>query len=81
MTSDEIRGVVITALTRVAPELDPASVRPRVPFRDQFDLDSIDFLNFVIALHVRLGVEIPEADYRRLQTIDDAVAYLGAKLD
>jgi acyl carrier protein len=76
MTTDDIKKVIVDALTRIAPEVDPASIQPGVNFRDQLDLDSMDFLNFVLALHDRLGVEIPEADYPRLYTLDSAVAYL-----
>jgi acyl carrier protein len=77
VTQDELREVVVQALTGVAPEIDPASVRPGVSFRDQLDLDSMDFLNFVLALHDRLGLDIPEVDYPKLTTLDDAVAYLA----
>lgn len=80
MTPQEIRTTVIDALTRIAPEIDPASLEPGASFRDEFDLDSMDFLNFVLAVHDRLGVEIPEADYSRLSTLDGAVAYLTARL-
>ncbi len=81
MTSEEIRKTVIDALTRIAPEIDPASIEPGSGFRDQLDLDSMDFLNFVLAVHDRLGVEIPEADYPHLSTLDGAVAYLAARLE
>jgi acyl carrier protein len=81
MTTDEIRKTVVEALTRVAPEVDPAAIEPGASFRVQLDLDSMDFLNFVLAVHDRLGVEIPEADYPRLSTLDGAVAYLGARLE
>ena len=81
MTSDEIRKTVIEALTRIAPEIDPASIEPGASFRDQLDLDSMDFLNFVLAVHDRLGIDIPEADYPRLSTLDGAVAYLRARFD
>ena len=79
MTSDELKRVVIEVLTRIAPEIDPASIQPGVSFRDQLDLDSMDFLNFAIALHERFGIEIPEVDYPRLYTLDGAVAYLASK--
>jgi acyl carrier protein len=79
MTADALRNVIVGALTRVAPEIDPASIRSGVSFRDQLDLDSMDFLNFVLALHEKLGVEIPESDYPRLYTLDGAIAYLSAK--
>ena len=81
MTRDEIRKTVIDALTRIAPEIDPASIESGASFRDQLDLDSMDFLNFVLAVHDCLGIEIPEADYSRLSTLDGAVAYLAARLD
>ena len=80
MTPDDIRRVILEALTRTAPEIDPASIESGVSFRDQLDLDSMDFLTFVLALHDRLGVDIPEADYPRLSTLDGAAAYLTAKL-
>jgi acyl carrier protein len=81
VTSEEIRKTVIDALTRLAPEIDPASIEAGAALRDQLDLDSMDFLNFVLAVHDRLGVEIPEADYTRLSTLDGAVAYLLARLE
>jgi acyl carrier protein len=81
MTAEEIRKTVIDALTRIAPEIDPASIEPGASFRDQLDLDSMDFLNFVVAVHDRLGVEIPEGDYWHLATLDSAVAYLVGRLE
>lgn len=77
MTKDEIRTVVLRSLGEIAPEADPATIKPEVGFRDQLDLDSMDFLNFVIALHQALGVDIPEADYPRLATLDGCVEYLA----
>jgi acyl carrier protein len=80
MTPDELKPVIIEALTRIAPEIDSAAIDSGTSFRDQLDLDSMDFLNFVLALHDRLGVDIPEADYPRLSTLDGAAVYLAAKL-
>ena len=80
MTQAEIRTIVIDALVRIAPEIDRASIEPGVSLRDQLDLDSMDFLNFVLAVHDRLGVEIPEADYPHLATLDGAVAYLVGRV-
>jgi acyl carrier protein len=76
VTPDEVRAHVVQALGQVVPELDPAQLRGDVPFRDQLDLDSMDFLNFLVAVDGRLGVAIPEADYPRLETLDELVAYL-----
>jgi acyl carrier protein len=80
VTRDEIRFAVVKALTRVAPEIDPNALGPDQAFRHEFDLDSMDFLNFVIGLHAGLGVEVPEADYGRLTTLNATVEYLAARL-
>jgi len=81
MTPEEIKKTILDTLTRIAPEIDAESIETNTTFRDQLDLDSMDFLNFVLALHDRLGIDIPEADYPRLSTLDGAIAYLAAKLD
>ncbi|HXH98043.1 MAG TPA: acyl carrier protein [Gaiellaceae bacterium] len=80
MTNDEIRDIVLRMLGEIAPEVDLAAVKPDVDFRDQFDLDSMDFLNFVIAVDQELHVEIPEADYPLLSTLDGFVAYVAERL-
>jgi len=80
MTPDDITRVIVEALTRIAPEIDPAAIEPSANFRDQLDLDSMDFLNLILALHERLHVEIPEIDYPRLYSLDGAVAYLASKV-
>ena len=80
MKPDELRSTVLSTLKTIAPELDAAGVDPARSLRSQVDLDSMDWLNFLIALHVRLGVEIPETDYGKLQTLDGILAYLAQKL-
>ena len=80
MSDHDIRNTVFAALRRVAPEIDPATLRPHVNLREQADLDSVDYLNFIIELHERLGVEIPEVDYGRMTTLDDCVRYLATRL-
>ena len=77
--ADDLRAVVLRALGDIAPEADLASLRPDVAFRDQLDLDSMDILNFVVGLHGALGVEIPEADYPKLATLDVCVEYLASR--
>jgi acyl carrier protein len=77
--ADQLKQIVLEELTRIAPEIEPASIAPDASFREELDLDSMDFLNFVLALHTRLGVEIPEIDYPQLYTLAGAVAYLAAK--
>lgn len=76
MDADSLRQAVFAALRPIAPEASPQEVRGDLPLREQIDLDSMDFLNFVLALHDRLGIDIPESDYPQLTTIDAIVAYL-----
>ena len=80
MNRDELSKRVLALLTEVAPDVDPASVIPGVAFRDQFDFDSMDTLNFAIALHRELGVEVPEADYGQLTSLDRCVEYLAGRV-
>jgi len=67
-------------LQSIAPEIEPADIRPARTLRSQVDLDSMDWLNFLVALHEQFQVEIPEADYQKLVTLDDVVGYLAARL-
>jgi Acyl carrier protein len=80
MTTSEIKDTVLNMLGEIAPEADLAEIKPDVDFRDQLDLDSMDLLNFVVAVDQKLGVAIPERDYPRLSTLDDFVAYLAERL-
>lgn len=78
MTEDEARNVIRRILHEVAPEADLEGVRPDETLRESLDLDSIDFLNFVVGLHEETGAEIPERDYAKLSTLDSCVAYLSS---
>jgi len=78
--SATIRQTVLDVLRRIAPEVSPDSLQPAKPLRNQVDLDSMDWLNFIVALHERFGVDIPEADYAKLVTLDDVTDYLTTKL-
>jgi acyl carrier protein len=81
VTRQDVEAAVRRALTSVAPEVDAPSLKATVPIRDQVDLDSFDFLNFVVALHGELDVDVPEADYGKLTTLDSAVGYLCQRRD
>jgi acyl carrier protein len=80
VTDAEIRDAVIRSLTKIAPEARGQALASSVNLREQLDLDSMDALNFVIALHEELGVDIPETDYAKLATLDSIVDYLAARL-
>ena len=77
MKSEELKSRILALLTDVAPDVDPASVQADADFRDQFDFDSMDQLNFAIALHKTFNVEIPEADYPKLASLEKCIAYLN----
>lgn len=79
MDRKDIAAAVLDELQHIAPELEPGEVVPAKPLRDQVDLDSMDWLNFLVALHERFKVEIPESEYAKLATLDQVVAYLAAK--
>ena len=76
MTREEVRATVLRVLGDIAPEADLSTLRGDVPFREQLDLDSMDFLNFIVALHHDLGVDVPERDYGKLATLESSVDYL-----
>ena len=80
MTRQDIRAALIEALSAIAPEGDYAALRGERPLRDQLDIDSFDFLNAVIRVHDKLGVDIPEAEYQKLATLDSAIDYLASRL-
>jgi acyl carrier protein len=78
MTKEEIKTTVLRVLGQIAPEADLSELKPNLRIRDQLDIDSMDLLNFVIALHKELKVEIPEADYPKLATLDGCLNYLSS---
>ena len=80
MSGTDIRAVLQEELGNIAPEIDLQIVDPSADLREALDIDSMDFLNFVTAIHHRLGVDIPELDYPKLATLDGAVSYLKTKL-
>jgi len=79
MTPSEIRDTVFRVLGAIAPEVEPEQIKPDLSLRDQLDLDSMDFLNFVIGVHKELRLEIPEADYPQLGTLSGCIAYLEGR--
>ena len=79
MTEDEIRKLIIDLLGGIAPEADFDMLADDDELREELDIDSMDFLNFITALHEVTGVDIPEKDYAKLETLEEIVSYLGAK--
>ena len=80
MTSNEIRAAIIEIINEILPDGDCSSVDPDKRLRDQLELDSMDFLDIVMELRRRYGVEIPEADYPKLASLNSCVEYLEPKM-
>ncbi len=77
MNEDAIRSAIFESLAAIAPEADPAALAPNANLREALDIDSYDFLRLLISLSEKLGVEIPEADYAQLATLDGMTSYLA----
>lgn len=80
LDQDQVRARMLEILKTLAPEMDVAELVADAPLRKQIDLDSMDWLNVLVAIHERLGVNIPETDYGKLATLDSIVVYLAEKL-
>ena len=76
MSRAEIRDGVVAQLIAIAPEVEEGDLSDSELLRDQVDLDSMDWLNFLVALHKRFDVEIPESEYASLRTIDDLTSFI-----
>jgi acyl carrier protein len=80
MTKDEIRTAVIDILTEIAPDDDLGGLKDEVAFREQLDLDSMDFLDIVMELRKRYRIQIPETDYTQLASMESTVKYLEPRM-
>jgi acyl carrier protein len=80
MNREELRKAILDVLVGIAPEVEPSSIVPEKLLRDQVDLDSADWLNFLVALHGALGVDIPDADVGKLTTLEKLADYCEKKL-
>lgn len=80
MNRDQLKQAIVETLTTIAPEVDPAALKADAPFRNQVDLDSADWLNFLVALKERTGVDVPDAEAPRLNTLDKLIDFCAARL-
>jgi len=80
MTDEQIQAVVLRVLGDIAPEVALDQIDPTTDLREQLDIDSMDMLNWVVGIHEQLAVDIPEADYPQLATLNGCVAYLRTRV-
>jgi acyl carrier protein len=76
----DIKKMVLNSIHIVAPEMDLEKIKTNIPLREQIDIDSLDFVRFITRLDVALGVDVPESDYPKLQTLESCVNYFSLKL-
>ena len=81
MTTEEVKQAILDIIKDITPDEDISSLNDSLPLREQIDLDSMDFLDIVMELRKRYGIEVPEQDYPQLATMNSAVAYLMPKLN
>lgn len=79
MNTDQARSHVEAVLRRIAPEADLSDVPGDVDYREELDLDSMDFLSLVEGLEQATGIDIPESDYDKVETLDGLLGYLSEK--
>jgi acyl carrier protein len=80
MTDNEIKALVLRVLGDIAPEAELEQIDPTIELREQFDLDSMDILNLMIGIHEATGVDIPEADYPQMASLNGSVSYLRSRI-
>lgn len=80
MREEQIRELILDRLRQIAPEADLETLDPDRRYRDQFQFDSVDFLNFALSLQEQLKIALPEEDYPALATLNGCMTYLATKL-
>jgi acyl carrier protein len=80
MTNDEIRATILEIIAQITPDEDLSNLKGDIPIREQVELDSMDFLDIIMELRKRYGIEVPEDDYMQLATLDSSVAYLEPRM-
>ena len=80
MSPTDIRQAILEILEDIQPDLDFSQLQDEVPLREQFELDSMDFLDIVMELRTRYRVEVPEEDYGQMRTMASTVAYLEPRM-
>ena len=81
MNKDKIKQIVLDIIAEIAPDEDLSDVKPEIRLRDQLDLDSMDFLDLVMELRKQHGIDVPEAEYRELESLESCGNYLLPKFE
>jgi acyl carrier protein len=80
MTKEQIKSILVEIVAEIIPDEDLTNLKDDIPIREQVELDSMDFLDIVMELRKRYGIEVPEDDYIHLATLDSSIAYLEPRM-
>jgi len=80
MTKEQIKATILEITAQIIPDEDLSNLKGDIPIREQVELDSMDFLDIIMELRKRYGIEVPESDYMQLATLDGSVAYLEPRM-
>jgi acyl carrier protein len=78
LNEKQLISKILESLVEVAPEISPNEINPSINFRDQFEIDSIDYLNFILTLEKKLNIKIPDLDYPKLSSQAGCISYLSS---
>lgn len=81
MTHDDIKQIVKDIIAEIAPDEDLTDLKSEIALRDQLELDSMDFLDIVMELRKKHNIEVPEADYPKLASLQSCAEYLLPKFE
>jgi acyl carrier protein len=80
MTKDEIKKAIVAQILTIAPEIDEGEIDPRANLQRSLEIDSFDFLKILTALNEVWGVEVPEADYGKVDTLEHMTEYFAERV-
>ncbi|MGA2670276.1 MAG: acyl carrier protein [Dehalococcoidia bacterium] len=80
MTKEQIKATILEIIAQIIPDEDLSNLKGDIPIREQVELDSMDFLDIIMELRKRYGIEVPESDYVQLATLDGSAAYLEPRM-
>jgi len=80
MTEEQIRATILEIISGIIPDEDLSDLKGDIPIREQVELDSMDFLDIIMELRKRFGIEVPESEYTELATLDGSVSYLEPRM-
>ena len=80
MTKEQIKDTILGIIAQIIPDEDLSNLKGDIPIREQVELDSMDFLDIIMELRKRYGIEVPESDYVQLATLDGSAVYLEPRM-